>query len=289
MRTVCLTGAMVVWAAAATAQAPQLADVLSRAAQYVATLESTLATVAVDEEYQQNAETNKMLGGSSLGVQSGAAGAMLEGHTTREKRRSQSELLFIRRKDSPLVWSGLRNPLQIDGKPTGNDAGRLGRLAAEGQLDRQWTALADATRAVQIGEPVRGLHAPWTALALLRADQQPRVVFKKDGDETVAGVRTWKVAFTEQKGPSLLRSGGNIQLPSRGVFWIDPQTGQVLRSKLELGTGLSMEQMRIEVEYAPDAGLGVPVPVSMKEKHETERGKVDAKAAFTNYRRIGGA
>ena len=55
MRTVCLTGAMVVWAAAATAQAPQLADVLSRAAQYVATLESTLATVAVDEEYQQNA------------------------------------------------------------------------------------------------------------------------------------------------------------------------------------------------------------------------------------------
>jgi hypothetical protein len=79
-----------------------------------------------------------------------------------------------------------------------------------------------------------------------------------------------------------------VPVPARGVIWIDPQDGRVLRTKLELGTGLSMEQMRVEVEYAPDAGLGVPVPVSMRERYDSPSGKVDCKTTFRNYRPAAG-
>jgi hypothetical protein len=271
------------------AQAPELPDVLARAAQYVAQLETALPAVVVDEDYAQTAQTTKNLGGSNLGVGGGPTNMVTEGSTSTSKRKSRSELLLVRRSAAPLVWSGARNVLDIDGKATGNAPGRLdGLLTEKGALDRQWAALADETRKVQIGAVVRTPHVAWTALALLRSDQQGRVVFKKSGEEKIGGVTAWKVSFLEQKGPALLRSSGNVQLPSSGFFWIDPQTGQVLRTKLELGTSLNMEQLRIEVEYAMDAGLGVLVPVSMKERFENEKGKVDGKVTFTRYRKISG-
>ena len=281
---VVMTACTGAWAA----QPPQLADVLAKAAQYVASVEAALPAMVADEEYAQTAESNKMLGGSTLGVGSGQAGAMIEGHTVRTKRRSRSELLFVRRNDAPLVWSGVRNTLEVDGKSTEKEPGRLERLAAApAELDRAWPALVDESRAVQIGEPVRGVHAPWTTLALLRTDQQPRVEFKKDGEETINGVRTWKVSFIEQKTPSLLRSTGNAQVPSRGIIWLDPATGQALRTRLELGSGLNLQQLRVEVDYALDAGLGMPVPVAMKERHENERGNhVEAKSTFRHWRKV---
>lgn len=288
MRKVSLTVAMTVCAAALAAQPQSLTDVLARAAQYVTSVEAALPAMAVDEEYAQTAETNKMLGGSGIGAGGGMGGGMIEGSTKRDKRHSRSELLLVRRADPPLMWSGVRNTLEINGKPTGKEAGRLERLAAESAIpDREWAALVEESRAIQIGAPVRGLHVAWTTLALLRADQQPRVEFKKEGDETVNGVRTWKVAFIERKTPALFRSTGNVQVPSRGLVWIDPATGRVLRTKLELGTGINLQQLRVEVDYALDDSLGVCVPMAMKERYEDERGNhVEAKSTFRRWRRV---
>jgi hypothetical protein len=288
MRKVCLGVVMTACTVAWAAQPPQLADVLARAAQYVASVEAALPVMAADEEYAQTAESNKMLGGSTLGVGTGQAGAMIEGHTVRTRRKSRSELLLVRRNDAPFVWSGVRSTLEVDGKSTEKEPGRLERLAAApADLDRAWPALVDESRTIQIGEPVRGVHAPWTTLALLRADQQPRVEFKKDGEETINGVRVWKVSFVERKTPSLLRSTGNAQVPSRGIIWLDPATGQALRTKLELGSGLNLQQLRVEVDYALDAGLGLPVPVTMKERHENERGNhAEAKSTFRHWRKV---
>lgn len=295
MRKVCLTVAMTVCVAVLAAQPPQLSDVLARAAQYVASVEAALPAMAADEEYAQTAETNKRLGGSSFGaggslsgVGGGVGAGAIEGSTKRDKRRSRSELLLVRRADTPLLWSGVRSTLEVDGKPTGHEAGRLERLAAESAVpDREWAALVEESRAIQIGAPVRGLHVAWTTLALLRADQQPRVEFTKEGDETVNGVRTWKVAFLERKTPALLKSTGNVQVPSRGLVWIDPATGRVLRTKLELGTGINLHQLKVEVDYALDDSLGVCVPMTMKERYEDERGNhVEAKTTFRRWRRV---
>jgi hypothetical protein len=268
------------------AQQPQLSDVLAMAATQVASLETSLASVVVDEEYVQNAEVSKSIGGSSLGVGGGVDNAMVEGHTTKSKRTSRSEVLLTRRPEAPLVWSGVRSTLEIDGKPSEGEAGRLERLAADpAALGREWNTLREASRRVAIGPFPRDLHSPWTTLALLRADQQPRVRFKKDGEEKVGGVVVWKVAFVEDKTPALLKTTGNVPVPARGTMWIDPKDGRVVRTKLELGTGLSMEQMRVEVEYAQDAGLGTLVPLSMRERYDTTAGKVDCKTTFRNFRR----
>jgi hypothetical protein len=277
---------VLVWAGV-QAQPLQLPDVLAKAAQYVASLETSLATVVVDEEYVQTAEVSKSTGGSSLGVGGGVNNAMIEGHTTKAKRTSRSEVLLVRRPEAPLIWSGVRSTLDIDGTPSEGEAGTLGRLAADpAALGREWNALREVSRRVSIGPFPRDLHAAWTSIALLRADQQPRVQFKKDGEEKIGGAVVWKVAFAEEKTPSLLKTTGNVQVPAHGTLWIDPQDGRVVRTKLELGTGLSMEQTRIEVDYAQDAALGTLVPVSMRERYDTTAGKVDCKTTFKNYRRI---
>lgn len=286
MRRAVLAGVVILWGATLVAQSPALPDVLARAAQYVASLESSLATVVVTEEYAQHAEVSKNLGGSILGQRGGVDNTLIEGHTTKSKRSSRSDVLLVRRPEAPLVWSGVRHTLEVDGKASDGEAGRIERLAADpAALAREWAALRDASRQTTIGPFPRDVHAAWTAIALLRADQQPRVQFKKDGEEKIGGVSTWKVAYLEEKTPSLLKSTGNVQVPAHGTFWIDPRDGRVLRTKLELGTGLSMEQMRVEVEYAPDAALGLLVPATMRERYDTTTGKVDCRTTFTNWRR----
>jgi hypothetical protein len=293
MRTLVSAGlAMFLTMTAPAAQAPpQLPDVLARAAQFVAELEKTLPAVVVEERYAQSAETTRSLGGSTVGATNVGAqpgsNSMIEGSMIRTKRTTRSELLLVRRPAAPLTWSGARNVLEVDGKPMSSEPDRLARLAADrAVLEKQWTALADESRKTLIGPVERGLHVAMCALSLLRADQQPRTAFKKDGEEKVRGTATWRVTFVEQKGPSLLRTSGNVQLGSRGTFWIDPQTGQVLRTRLEAGTGMTSEQLRVDVEYAPDAALGVPLPTEAKERYENQNGKVDVKVTFTGYRKI---
>lgn len=286
MRRTVLTSVVILGGATLVAQAPALADVLAKAAQYVASIESSLATVVVTEEYAQHAEVSKNLGGSILGQRGGVDNTLIEGHTTKSKRTSRSDVLLVRRPEAPLVWSGVRHTFEVDGKPSGGEAGRLERLAADpATLAREWPAWRDASRQTTIGPFPRDVHAAWTTMALLRADQQPRVQFKKDGEEKVGGILTWKVTYLEEKTPSLLKSTGNVQVPAHGTFWIDPRDGRVLRTKLELGSGLSMEQMRVDVEFAPDAALGFLVPTTMRERYDTTGGKVDCKTTFTNWRR----
>lgn len=271
---------------------PDLTAVLARAARFVATLEQTIPTVAVEERYAQSAELTRNLGGSTIGATNVGAqpgtNSMIEGTMIRVKRTTRSELLLVWKAASPPTWSGVRNILDVDGKPTGREPDRLARLAADARaLDQQWPALATASREHQIGPVERGLFVALCPLALLRADQQARVAFKKDGEEKVRGTGTWKVAFIEQKGPSLLRTSGNVQVASRGTLWIVPEDGRVLRTRLEVGSGLSMEQWRVEAEYAMDPTFGVPLPVEAKERYENQNGRVEVKVTYSSYRAIG--
>lgn len=270
---------------------PQLADVLSRAAQAVATLEATLPVLVVEERYAQSAELTKSMGGSTIGATNVGAqpgtNSMVEGAMIRVKRTLRSELLLVRRPAVPVTWSGARHTLELDGKPTGGDPQRLAQLAADPRaLEQQWGGLADESRRNLVGPVERGLYVSLCPLALLRVDQQPRVAFRKEGEERVRGTATWKVGFVEQKGPSLLRSSGNVQVAARGTFWIDPDTGRVLRTRLEVGSGLSLEQWRLDADYALDPGLGVWLPAEARERYENQNGKVEVKVTYSGYRAV---
>ena len=279
---------MVVWCpvvVAASAAPAQLPEVLERAAKYVAQVESTLATVVAEERAAQTAEVNRSLGGSNIGMNGGTGSPILEGSTVRTKRQSVADVLFVRR-PAALTWSAVRQVTEIDGKPASAAKGALDALAADSaKLDAAWAGLLAETRKSQLGDADREPRSAFDALALLRQDQQARTAFEKQGEDKIGGVTVWRVGFVEQRGPSLMRSTGNVQVPARGTFWIDPADGRVFRVRLEIGTGITMEQRRFEIDFVPDAALGVLVPSEMKERFENTRGKVETKSTFARWRR----
>ena len=273
----------------AQAPAPEVVAVLDRAAAVVAAIEQRAPALVAEERYTQTAETNRNLGGSTMGVTGGGAGpAMQEGDTVRTKQRSRSEVLLVKRQAAPLTWSAVRNVLDVGGKATGNSAGQLDGLAANrAGLEAQWTSLSDASRKVHVGAVDHDTVAPTAALAALRADQRDRMTFRKDGEEKVRGTLTWKIAFAELRGPTLFKTRGNVPLPARGTLWIDPQTGKVFRTKVEAGDGLTTEQWRIEVDYVADAALDAMLPSEMRDRYQSLQGKTDGKATYSGYRVIG--
>lgn len=274
----------------AQAPPPELTSLIDRAAAIVADLEQRAPVLIAEERYAQTAETSKNLGGTTVGVPGGGGGAaMQEGDTVRTKHQSRSEVLFVRPPRVPLTWSAARHVLDINEKPSGNAPGRFDALVTDrAALESQWTGLADASRSVHVGTVVREFNAPMAPLALLRADQRERIQFRKDGEERIRGTLTWKVSFAEQRGPTLFRTRGNVPLASRGTFWIDPHTARVFRTKIDAGDGLSVEQWRIEVDYALDPAIDAMLPSELRDRYQDGRGKVDGKATYSGYRVPGG-
>jgi hypothetical protein len=263
------------------AAGPSLTEVLGLASQYVARVERAFPTVVLEETYEQTAETNKNLGGSTMGVTGGGGVAIVEGDTVKKKRRSRSEVVWSRRGQSPVTWSGVKSVIDLDGMGTSNPPGRLASLVSTpGGLDAQWAGLVTESRSDQLGPFDRDFNVALNALALLREDQRERLTFKKEGEERLSGVSAWKVSYVEQKGPAIWKSRGNVPLGTHGMFWIDPADGRVLRSRVEVGSGKTTEQFRIEVDYVPAPALGVLVPVEMREKYESDAGKLVGKALY---------
>jgi hypothetical protein len=93
------------------------------------------------------------------------------------------------------------------------------------------------------------------------------------------------VEFTEVRRPAIVK-GRSGDVPLRGTFWVDPANGRVLRTRIEGGDRLSAVQFHVEVNYAPDARLGLLVPVEMKERYDGLDERVDRKATYGNYRRF---
>jgi hypothetical protein len=114
-------------------------------------------------------------------------------------------------------------------------------------------------------------------------------------------VHAVQVRYTEARFPSLIRdlaSGGS--LPARGDFWIDPQTGRVLRSEMTLALTEAAE-VSLLVDFRPEPKLDIWVPSEMREfwgrSHKAEEAQttghslgtaehLECVARYSNYRRF---
>ena len=101
---------------------------------------------------------------------------------------------------------------------------------------------------------------------------------------TVAGVKTWEMAFAERGSPTIVRDGGT-DIPATGSFWIDPVTGRVIRSTMRLTLGtVSIE---VTVTYRPDAKAGDTwVPAEMREVYMSAARRLECVATYSNIRRF---
>ena len=242
---------------------PTIADVLDRAAVYVAKYEEQFSAVVSEEHYTQSQ-------------------TRVPGLTRR--RDLKSDVLVINAGN--VGWMGFRDVFEVDGRPVRDHDQRLSKLFLEATADTMTHArqIAEESARYNLGSVRRNINIPTMALAFLRRDNQPRSKFTLDGTAKLEDIATVVVSFTERDKPTIIRSG-TADAPASGRFWIDPATGRVVRSQLRAAP--PKVSATVTVTYAAAPKLNVWVPVSMSESYKGSSGEsIAGNASYQNFRRF---
>jgi len=287
MRTISWSLAAAMWAAApAAAPQPPLATVLERAAAYVADFHRQLSSIVAEEHYAQDWER----------VLDRRRGTNAIGH-----RELLSDLLLVK-PDGFKAWMEFRDVFEVDGSPVRDRTERLTELFATNPPSRDAQIrkiLAESSR-YNIGDIERNINAPLLALQFLEPANQPRFRFKRTAERqptTVAepagpdgafrvSVEMWAIQYEERQKPTIIRTTTRKDLPSRGRFWIDPATGQVLMS--ELVAADRAVRATIDVSYQSEPLVGMLVPVEMRERYEGRKDAslIEGRAIYGRFRQV---
>jgi hypothetical protein len=84
---------------------------------------------------------------------------------------------------------------------------------------------------------------------------------------------------------SRIRTTRAQDVKTKGLLWIDPGTGRVLKSELDAQIQRGL-RARVATAYAPDERLQMWVPAWMTERYETESRTITGEATYTNFRRF---
>lgn len=270
------------------AQAPTLSAVLKNAAAYMAEFQLQLSGLVAEETYVQEAKQQGLF--NPTGVL--------------PRRILKSDLLLVK-PDGADRYVEFRDVFEVDGQPVREREDRLARL-----LRQPWSAASQQVGAIinesaryNIGRIQRNVNTPVLALQFLDAVFQSRFEFKRatkereqlhpkgatpaKAEETgVFRVSTemWAVEYRERKKPTIIRTPAGRDLPARGRFWINPNTGAVLISELVIeGGGVNAI---ITVSYQSEPLMGLLVPVAMHESYVAERERVAGTATYGRFRQL---
>jgi hypothetical protein len=137
------------------------------------------------------------------------------------------------------------------------------------------------------------LNVPLLALVILDPAYQQRFVFKRIEKGAESPVRSaaasatsvWVIGYREVESHTIIRTTNFRDMPSRGRFWIEPETGRVLASEL-IAQDLSVRGA-ITVGYDLEPALQVMVPTQMRENYDIVRGsRVIGLANYSRFRQF---
>jgi hypothetical protein len=120
------------------------------------------------------------------------------------------------------------------------------------------------------------------ALTFLEKSNQPRSVFTVAGRKDVGGVPAVVIEFKERSKPTIIRTR-DADLPAAGRFWIDPESGRMLKSEISIADRRSAA--KITVTYGVVPKLTLWVPVLMSEEY-TGLETIFGKATYSNFRQF---
>jgi hypothetical protein len=268
-----------------TAQSePALATVLERAGAYVLELQRQLSGIVAEEDYVQNVRVAGMLGATTR------SGLPLVRH-----RELKSDLLLVRPVGADR-WMQFRDVFDVDGRPVRDRSERLMKLfvSPSASTANQAEQIAAESSRYNIGNLQRTVNLPVLALAVLEPRGQPRFVFKrieKGGQVPVrsaaaAAKTVWVIGYREVERQTMIRTTNFRDMPSRGRFWIEPESGEVLATEL-IAEDLSVRGV-ITVGYEREPTLQVMVPIQMHERYDLRRGPspVTGEANYRSFRQF---
>jgi hypothetical protein len=234
-----------------------LATVLAAAGRYLDQYEREVTAVIAHEDYQQHILAE------------------------RKNRTLKSDLLILA--DVDVGWIEFRDIFEVDGlavrdrderiarlfmKPNPNALEQARRISAEGA---RFNLSPSRTRFN------RTLNVPLTALRFLRRQNQVRSTFQ------IERVEPSKITlrFKEERLPRLI--GTNDNVAADGSFTVEPASGRVLGTELNLPSKYAFA--RFKVEYAEQPKLKLWLPASMVESYNLPgNARIDGKATYTNFR-----
>lgn len=270
----------------AAASEPQpLAAVLARAGAYVADFHRQLSTILAEERYVQDW---KVIRGGKHTVTVDLA-----------HRQLVSDVVLVK-PPGAAAWMTFRDVFEVNGTAVRDRDDRLTQLIRDGSssTDDAIRQILDESARYNIGDIKRNLNTPVYTLLFLEVANQPRFKWARTTDGSLATVpkesetpgafrvatEIWIVAFDEQQSGTMIRTTGNKDFPARGRFWIDPATGRVLMSELQMQNRTI--KATIDVSFQSEPLLGLLVPIEMREHYEGRRtgSLIEGHATYGRFR-----
>lgn len=275
-----------------TAPSSELQAILARATAYVGAYENQFSGLVAEERYDQRfskiAKSTTIAQTRSKGA--GAQPMTLENDKyeweLQEERTTKSDYLLVKAPGG-ADWIPFRDVFEVDGQKLRDRENRLQKLFLEQPQNvsaRAAEILRDGAR-YNIGFVERNMNVPTLALAVLEDANRARFTFKKRGERTIEGVKTWEIAYNEHGSPTLIRGDG-VDIPAEGVLWVDPQTGTVLQTTLQLNLGKGVTH-EVSVTYKrTERAASILVPAEMREVITAPDAKLECRATYSNIRRF---
>lgn len=274
------------------AQQPALADVLAKAAERVVAFSDPTRVLTCEERYKQILERVRELVGFDAGAGSPSGSRSEVSAVGMNTRVWIAELVIVATPGNQadgLPWREFRDVVSVDGKMVRDGQSRLANLASLPADVGGFKALEASQEAsnFMFGRLQRAADIPRAALLFLHPANQSRFEFKKGGQRTIDGVKTWEVKFKEKSAPTIIRASGDKDAPSIGSFWIDPTTGDVLESYLKSADFKEVYD-ELTVTYAKDPETGLRLPATLVERviDEIAALRVQATATFTKWHAV---
>ena len=277
-------------AAPPSSAATTVADLMERAGTYVVEYGEQMSVIVATERYAQWMENDDMIRPVS--------------------RQLVSEFALLRVKDD---WLGYRDVYEVDGGKVGDRQDRLQQLIRQSPSAaiEQGRRIADESARFNMGAVQRNFNVPTMALFFLHPSNQKRFKFSKRDEDTVNGIRVWRVRCEESQKPTIIRTSQGRDMPVSGSFWIDPVEGRVLKTHMEITSEVrrDVDDMRrsdlalrrptsasITVSYQLEPRLNMLVPAEMLETYEGPSvsrftgkeafSKINCRATYSQFKRF---
>lgn len=204
----------------------------------------------------------------------------------RRKRTIKSDYLFVRYPDVEGLMT-LRDPFEVDGKAVRDSASadRMMKLFTSPVPNAILRARALAEEGARYNLlDIGTLNNPVLTMVFLQRNYRPRFHWNLANIEKSLGPTVRTVRFEEFQVPSILKMGANQDLMSRGLIWVDEQTGRVVKTRLQIGT--SRIPPEIVTTFRHDEGLDIDVPGEMKDWYPDRSGDISGVATYGRFRRF---
>jgi formylglycine-generating enzyme required for sulfatase activity len=260
------------------AQAPSRELILERAGLYVARFIEQFSNVVAEEVYSQDS-----LGTLPI-ITTGRGGSLASPAAQSRHREVKSDFLLV--KVGPAEWLPFRDVYEVDGQKVRDREGRLARLFLQGSatsMDQARQISLESSR-YNLGAMQRTVNTPILSLLYLQLSVQAGFRFTVGKRDLDAGENIWIVDYKETGRPTMVRGARDLDIPSSGRFWIDADSGRVVKTELSLDTpGI---HARLTTTFRRDEKFQIDVPFEMSERYALDRGTVTAIASYSRFRRF---